>query len=359
MPDLERLIRYTIRTPDLATARDLRDFIRRMTQLALLIATLLTLGTLGFVLTLQWSVWESFVLSLDTVGTLGSIPLPHDTGAEIVKVVLLVVGAGTLGYALITVTEFFVAGHLGGVLEERRNQRRIDSLSDHYIICGYGRVGQQVARDLRAADVSYVIVDDNPEHRDAEIGVGVRLILARPSDDESLRRAGIERARAVIACVDSDAENIFITLTARDLRNDIAIVARASSEDSERKLRRAGADRVISPYKTSGTEMARLALHPQVTGVVDIAAEYQLEEIEVAAGSRGVARTVGDVRGGAVIVGVRHAGGKFTPAPAGDTPLCPGDVLMAIGTPRTLERLEVLFRAADGDRPTVSRADRV
>jgi voltage-gated potassium channel len=357
--DLERLIRYTIRTPELATTRDLRDFIRRMTQLAVLIGALLTLGTLGFVLTLHWSVWEAFVLSLDTVGTLGSIPLPHDTGAEIVKVVLLVVGAGTLGYALITVTEFFVAGHLGGVLEERRNQRRIDSLSDHYIICGYGRVGQQVARDLRAADVSYVIVDDNPEHRDAETGVGVRLILARPSDDESLRRAGIERARAVIACVDSDAENIFITLTARDLRNDIAIVARASSEDSERKLRRAGADRVISPYKTSGTEMARLALHPQVTGVVDIAAEYQLEEIVVAAGSRGVERTVGDVRGGAFIVGLRHADGKFTPAPAGDTSLCPGDVLMAIGTPRTLQRLEDLFRSGDGDRPTVSRADRV
>jgi voltage-gated potassium channel len=245
------------------------------------------------------------------------------------------------------------------VLDERRNQRRIDSLSDHYIICGYGRVGQQVARDLRAADASYVIVDDNPEHRDAETGVGIRLILARPSDDESLRRAGIDRARAIIACVDSDAENIFITLTARDLRNDIAIVARASSEDSERKLRRAGADRVISPYKTSGTEMARLALHPQVTGVVDIAAEYQLEEIEVAPGSRGAERTVGDVRGGAFIVGLRHASGTFTPAPAGDTPLCPGDVLMAIGTPRTLQRLEDLFRSADRDRPTVSRGDRV
>jgi voltage-gated potassium channel len=359
VPDLERLIRYTTRTPELATSRDLRDFIHRMSQLAVTIAALLTFGTTAYALTLHWSVWESFVLSLDTVATLGSIPLPHDTAAEVVKVVLLVLGAGTLGYGLITATEFFVAGHLGGVLDERRNQRRIDSLSDHYIICGYGRVGQQVARDLRAAGASFVIVDDNPEHRDAETGVGVRVILARPSDDESLRRAGIDRARAVVACVDSDAENIFITLTARDLRNDIAIVARAASEDTERKLRRAGADRVISPYKTSGTEMARLALHPQVTGVVDIASEYQLEEIEVAAGSRAVELTIGDVRGGAFIVGVRHARGTFTPQPPGDTPLCPGDVIMAIGTQRTLERLEELFRAADGARPTVSRTDRV
>src|SRR4051812_26999829 len=328
----------------------MRDFIRRMSRLGAMIALLLAAGTTAYALTLGWSAWQAFVLSLDTVATLGSIPLPHDTGAEVVKVVLLVLGAGTLGYGLITATEFFVAGHLGGVLDERRNQRRIDSLSDHYIICGYGRVGQQVARDLRAADASYVIVDDNPEHRDAETGVGVRVILARPSDDESLRRAGIDRARAVVACVDSDAENIFITLTARDLRNDIAIVARAASEDSERKLRRAGADRVISPYKTSGTEMARLALHPQVTGVVDIAAEYQLEEIVVAEGSKGARRMIGDVRGGAFIVGVRHATGAFTPAPGAEIPLLPGDVLMAIGTPRTLQRLEELFRA-DGTAP--------
>ncbi len=336
MPDnLERLIRYTIRTPELATARDLQDFVRRMVQLAVIITALLAAGTTAFALTLHWNVWDAFVLSLDTVGTLGSIPLPDDTGAEVVKVLLLVFGAGTLGYALITTTEFFVAGHLGGVLGERRNQRKIDSLRDHYIICGYGRVGQQVARDLRAAGSTYVIVDDNPEHRDIETGVGVRLIAECPSDDDALRKAGIERARAVIACVDSDAENIFITLSARDLRSDIAIVARASSEDSERKLRRAGADRVISPYKSSGTEMARLALHPQVTGVVDIAPEYQLEEIEVAPGSKGAKRTIGDVRGGAFIVGVRHATGAFTPAPGAEIPLLPGDVLMAIGTDGT------------------------
>src|SRR3954468_15732591 len=339
--------------------RETRDFLRRIVILGVVLALLLIGGTAGYSRTLGWNAWDSFVLSLGTIATLGAHSPERDAGAEGVEVVLLILGAGTLGYALITLTEFFVAGHLGGVLDERRNQRRIDSLSDHYIICGYGRVGQQVARDLRAAGASFVIVDDHPEHRDAETGVGVRGILARPSDDESLRRAGIDRARAVVACVDSDAENIFITLTARDLRNDIAIVARAASEDTERKLRRAGADRVISPYKTSGTEMARLALHPQVTGVVDIASEYQLEEIEVAAGSRGVERTIGDVRGGAFIVGMRHARGSFTPAPPGDTPLCAGDVIMAIGSQRTLQRLEDLFRAADGARPTVSRTDRV
>src|SRR4051795_9964514 len=330
--------------------RETREFLRRIALLAVMLGGLLAAGTIGYSRTLHWNAWDSFVLSLGTIATLGAHSPERDAAAEGVEVVLLILGAGTLGYALITVTEFFVAGHLGGVLGRRRNQKRIDSLSDHYIVCGYGRVGRQVARDLRAAGAVYVIVDDNPEHRHVETEVGIRIIRARPSDDEALRNAGIERARAIVACVDSDAENIFITLTARDLRPDIAIVARASSEDSERKLRRAGADRVISPYKTSGTEMARLALHPQVTGVVDIAPEYQLEEIEVAPGSKGARRTIGDVRGGAFIVGVRHATGAFTPAPGAEIPLLPGDVLMAIGTPRTLQRLEELFRA-DGTAP--------
>jgi voltage-gated potassium channel len=171
----------------------------------------------------------------------------------------------------------------------------------------------------------------------------VRFLEGEPSEDELLRSAGIMRARALVACMDSDAENIFTTLTARELRADITIIARASVSDSEKKLKRAGADRVISPYKASGTEMARLALHPQVSGAIDVAAEYRMEEIEVGAGCSGIGRTVGDVRGGAFIVGLRHADGSFLPVPAADTTLCAGDVVMALGTPRTLERLEALF----------------
>jgi voltage-gated potassium channel len=206
-----------------------------------------------------------------------------------------------------------------------------------------------VARDLRAAGATYVVVDSNPENRELADAVGVRFLEGSPSDDELLRAAGIERARGLVACMDSDAENIFTTLTARELRADIAIIARASVEDSEKKLKRAGADRVISPYKSSGTEMARLALHPQVSGTQQVAAAYRMEEIEVGAGCEGAGRTVGDVRGGAFIVGLRHADGSFQPMPAADTKLCPGDVVMALGTPKTLDRLEALFVTA---RPT-------
>jgi voltage-gated potassium channel len=331
---------------------DLVAFTRRLGQLGLMIAALLAAGTIGFVLTTDANVWDGFVLSLDTVATVGSIPSPTSTAAEIVKALLIIFGVGTLFYALVTLAEFFVAGHLGDILAERRTQKEIDSLSNHYIICGFGRVGRQVARDLQVAGASYVVIDSNPESREIAAAVGVRFLEGPPSDDELLRAAGIDRARAFIACMDSDAENIFTTLTARELRADIAIIARASVEDSEKKLKRAGADRVISPYKASGTEMARLALHPQVSGTQQVASsDYRLEEIEVIDGCPGAGSTIGEVRGGAFIVGLRHADGSFAPVPAAETALAAGDVVMALGTPNTLDRLEALFVSAGAAKP--------
>jgi voltage-gated potassium channel len=341
--DQERLEGFTTMSPNMRGRADFIAFVRRLGQLGLMIAILLAAGSLGYVWTTADGLWDSLVLALDTVATVGSIPAPTSTGAELVRVGLIVLGVGTLFYALVTVAEFFVAGHIGEILAERRSQKMIDSFSDHYIICGFGRVGRQVARDLQAAGARYVVIDSNPESREIASAVGVRYLEGAPSDDELLRAAGIERARGLVACMDSDAENIFTTLTARELRADIAIIARASVEDSEKKLKRAGADRVISPYKASGTEMARLALHPQVSGTQQVASEYRMEEIEVVDGCDGVGRTIGDVRGGAFIVGVRHADGSFLPVPAAEVELGPGDVVMALGTPNTLDRLEALF----------------
>ncbi len=322
---------------------EVRAFLRRLRQLALMVALVLVAGTVALALTEDRGVWESFQWSLDTVATIGSHPNPETVAGQVVKVLLIVLGVGTLFYGLVTVTEVFVAGHLADLLAERRTLKAIEATSDHYIICGFGRVGRQVARDLRAAGARYVVIDDLPENRELAAGVGVRFIEGEATDDEVLRAAGIMRARGVIACVDSDADNIFITLSARELRPDVAIVARAASEDSESKLLRAGATRVISPYKTSGAEMARLALNPQVSGVVDVAPEYRMEEIEVADGCAGEGQPIADVRGGAIIVGVRSADGKFQPQPPAETVLNAGDVVMAMGTLRTMQRLEALF----------------
>ena len=218
--------------------REIRHFVRRMATLFALIAGLLVSGTVALSLSEGRDLWDSFVWALDIVATVGSIQAPTDTAGEIIKVVLIVLGVGTLFYALVSLTEFFVAGHLSGLLERRRTRRMIDSLTDHYVICGYGRVGRQVARDLSAAEAKYVVVDSNPENRERAQAVGVRFLEGAASEDELLRAAGIERARAVVACVDDDAENIVITLSARELAPDVQVIARASEEDAEKKLLR-------------------------------------------------------------------------------------------------------------------------
>jgi voltage-gated potassium channel len=330
----------------MADTREFADFLRRLRTLLIVLVAIVALGTIGLVVTEGVGVWRGFIWTLDILATVGSIPAPETVGGQIVKVALIVLGVGTLFYGLVTVTEVFVSGHLAELLQERRAQKLIDATSDHYIICGFGRVGRQVARDLRAAGARYVVVDHNPEMREHAQGIGVRFIEGEPSDDEVLRAAGVMRARGVIACVDSDADNIFITLTVRGLRPDIAIIARASEEPVEAKLLRAGATRVISPYKTSGAEMARIALNPQIRGALEVAPEYRMEEIEVAPGSAGEGQAIGDVRGGAIIVGVRDASGQFQPQPSVETVLHAGDVVTAMGTGRTMERLEDLFAPA-------------
>jgi voltage-gated potassium channel len=317
--------------------------IGQLARLGILVAILLVGGTLGFVATEDTSVWGGITWTLDTIATVGSVPAPESTGGQVVKAFLIALGVGTLYYALVSATEFFVAGHATGLLDARRRERVVDDISEHYLVCGFGRVGRQVVRDLRAAGVSYVVIDHNPESLKVAEAAGVPWLQGEASDEDLLRRAGIERARALIACVDSDAENVFITLTARELRPELPVVARASSPEAEPKLRRAGAERIVSPYKSSGSEMARLALHPQVTGVVDVAPEYRMEEIEATPGCPGAGRPLADIAGSAIVAAVRRASGELVPQPPADTIVEAGDVLVVMGTPETIGRLEELF----------------
>ena len=322
---------------------EFEPFLRRLAALIALILAVQVAGAVAYSLTEDISLWRGFLFTLDTVATVGSAPDPPDLAGQIVKVLLIMVGVGTLFYALVTVTEFFVAGHLGDILEERRTLKKIEDLSGHHLICGFGRVGRQVARDLQIGGDDFVVIDGLDANKEIADLMGAPFLQGRPSEDEMLKAAGIDRAISVLACVDSDAENIFTCLTARELRSDITIVARASVEDSEKKLRRAGADRVISPYKSSGAEMARLALQPQVTGVVDVAPEYRMEEIDVSEDCAGVGKSIGQVRGTTTIAAVRNADGRVHPQPPSDTVLRAGDVLVAMGTVEALKKLEGMF----------------
>ncbi len=329
--------------------RELRQVARRRLVLVLALTMLVVAGAATFALVERVSLGYGFIETLDTITTLGSIPAPASTGGRVVVVGLELLGIGTLFYALATVAEFFVSGQLSGLLALRRTQKMIDNYSEHYIICGYGRVGRQVARDLSAHGAPHVVIDTNPLNREIARLEGAIYLEGPASEDDMLVEAGITRARAVIACVDSDAENIFITLSARELRSDILIIARASAEDSEKKLIRAGADRVISPYKTSGSEMARMALHPQIFGAVEVA-DYRIEEIAVPASCAGAGRTVAEVRGEAVIVALRRGDGTVEPQPSRQAVIEAGDTVIALGGATALEKLESVFQPASAAR---------
>jgi voltage-gated potassium channel len=206
------------------------------------------------------SAWRGFTWALDTVATVGSVPNADTLGGQVTKVVLITFGVGTMFFVLVTLTELFVAGDLSGLLDAQRMQRKIAQLQDHYLVCGFGRVGRQVARDFAEAGVPFVVIDHNPDVRERLEEMEVLHVEGSGSDDEVLIEAGIERARGMVTCIDSDAENIFATLTARQLQPELHIVARAAEEHSEGKLLAAGANEVVSPYKTSGRAMASLAL---------------------------------------------------------------------------------------------------
>jgi voltage-gated potassium channel len=247
--------------PSAAMARrEIGHFLRRLVTLVGALTFLTLVGGAGLAQFEHVSWWRGINWAIDIVATTGSMGEPTTIAGEIIKVALISFGLGTLFYLLVTFVELFVAGHMTGLLEVWKMERQIEGLEGHFLICGFGRVGRQVARDLLEAEVDFVVIDDNQDVRELMDEMGVLYLHGSASDDALLIEAGIRRARAVIACVDSDAENIFITLSARELAPEVEIIARASQESSERKLLRAGASDVISPYKASGRAMARIAL---------------------------------------------------------------------------------------------------
>jgi voltage-gated potassium channel len=228
-----------------------------------------------------------------------------------------------------------------------------ERLRDHYIVCGFGRVGRQVAGDLRAAGALYVVIDADVANREAAYAPGVRFIHARPSDDEALREAGIARARAIVACVDSDAENVFIALTARELRPDIAIVARASREENENKLRRAGADRVVTPDAIGGHRLALALLRPAVHDLFNeifsfgVRIAVDVGQITIEAHSPFAGQTVAgcDLRRvrNVSILAVREPAGGFTLNPDAERIISVGETLIVIGPAEAVYELEAMY----------------
>ena len=325
---------------------------RRLGYATVALAGVLGVGTLGFWLITDEDWVSSFYRSVVTVSLTGLDNKPPSHTAELFTVVLLLAGVAIFAYVAGAIVELIARGVLAGAWADRKRRRTIEDLHDHFIICGYGRVGRRIADELAEAGVACVVLDFNPDVIARARETGVPYVEGSGTEDEDLKQAGLLRARGLIAASDSDVDNLYITLSARAARPDLTIVARASDGDAEKKLLLAGADRVVQPYSTAGTEMAKLAIKPQVAAFLDIVSTHggpdlRFEEIEVKPSCPQAGRSIRDLRvrreTGAVIVAVRKHDGSFDTTPDPDEVLDVGDVLIAVGTAPELRRLEELL----------------
>jgi len=330
--------------------RDVRP--RQVARLLVAIAVTLLAGTIAFRETLHEPWFQSFYRAVITVTLTGLDSVPRNDDSRIVSIVLVLAGLTIIGYAGAVIVEAISGGVVSGALAERRRERTIEQLHDHFIICGYGRVGRRVGHEFRAADVRYVVLDLNQEAIAAAREDGALFLEGDATRDENLRRAGLARARGLVAASDSDADNLYVVLSARSERPELTIVARASGADAEHKLMLAGASRVVLPYTTAGHVMANLVLKPQVTAFLDVVTtaagpELELAEIEVHDTSTAAGQTIRDLRirheTGALVVALRKADGTFDATPEPDTPIGAGDVLIGVGSPDEIQKLEDLF----------------
>jgi len=305
-------------------------------------------GTAGYMLTDGRGAWDAFymtVLALTTVESPSNLSRP----GQVFTVLLLLGGVGAALYTFTLLATVVLEGGLPKRFQLRRQQRMLESLSDHFIVRGYGRIGSIVVQQFRRQHVPYVVVERDPERVQAAIGNGALGVEADASREEVLKRVGIERARGLIAAVGTDAENVYAVLSARLMRPDLFIVGRAETEDATQKLKRAGANRVISPYQIGAVQIAQTALRPAVVDFVELATssdnlELAMEEITITPQSTFANRSILDAslrqRYGVIVVGIQREDRRMTFNPEPDTPIRPGDKLVVLGRPESLKRLE-------------------
>ena len=298
-----------------------------------------------------WSAWDAFYMTVITVTTVGYKEV-HDLSrtGQAFTVALLLGGVGSALYTFTLLATVVVEGGLPKKLQRRRHARMLETIKDHFIICGYGRIGSIVARQFERQKVPYVVVERDAERLQAAVDRGALALEADASREDVLKRVGIDRARGLIAAVGTDAENVYTVLSARVLRPELFIVSRAETDDATLKLKRAGADRVISPYEIGGVQIAQTALRPAVVDFVALATssdnlELAMEEIAISPTSPLVNQSILNAnlrqRFGAIVVGIQRYDRRIEFNPSPDADIRAGDKLVVLGRPDSLKELEL------------------
>jgi voltage-gated potassium channel len=310
------------------------------------VAAVVVIGTAGFVILQRWPFGDAVYMTVITLTTVGFREVRELDGAGRAWTMILSVAGVAIIFGSVGIVAESVLGEVAsGRQERRRMEERIAGLRGHYVICGYGRVGATVARELVHGGRRVVVIDVNPESLAEAIRDGHDVVEGDATSDATLRRAGIDRAGGLITTIDSDANNVYVTLSARSLNPGLFIVARANLEGSEAKLLQAGANRVVSPYTRAGRQIAELAIRPRVADFIDLALShgqlaFSIEEVEVAGGGPLEGQTIGALRDdGIFALAIVRGESDYVPNPPTDRALQAGDSLIASGTSEVLRQL--------------------
>lgn len=337
--------------------------VTRLRRALLMLGGIVLFGTVGYMLIEGWNFWDALYMTVISVTTAGYKEVhPMSRSGELFTMVVLTVGVATVLYSFSFVMARLVEGDLESRWVRRRRERMLDELTNHFIICGFGRMGLIIAQEFVRQSVPFVIIERDPDRMQQAIDAGFLAVEADASSEQVLKRVHIDRARGFIAAVSTDAENVYAVLTARLLRPDLYIIGRAETEDAKGKLVRAGADRVVSPYQIGGLQLAQTALRPAVVDFVQIATssenlELNMEQVQIGETSALAGQSIVEAnlrqRFGVVVVGIQRNDGRMEFNPSPDTVMRAGDHLVVLGH---LDKLRELDAAAGEPTPSPAPA---
>jgi voltage-gated potassium channel len=326
---------------------------RRLAYIALAIAIILTIGTTGFVVIERYPLLDAFYMSVTTITTVGYKEV-HDlsTAGRIFNCFLILFGVSIMFLAVGAMTQSIIELELGRYFEKRQVRRMIEKLSNHYIVCGYGKVGRGAVNELKREKVPVVIIERDEHKVEIAIRDGNIAVVGEATRDDNLREIGVMRAKGLIAALSTDADNLFLVLSAKSLNPKLVVSARVIEEEAEQKLKKAGADLALTSYNITGSRLAQAILRPHVVQFLDSAtmplgANIGIEQVQVGRSSPYVARSLGESHlrrdTGVIILAIRKANGPMLFNPDANTEIGAGDYLIAMGEAPNLRKLEHLL----------------